>query len=386
MSDTNKRKMENIISFAKRRGFIFPGSSLYGGLAGTWDYGPLGFRLKENIKKAWFSFFIDRHENMFALDTPILLHPKVWEASGHVKEFTDPLVDCKNCRGRFRADHIKGNTCPACGKTKLTKARPFNMLFKTWIGPLEEASSRVYLRPENAQGILINFKNVIDTVHPSLPFGIAQIGKVFRNEISPGEFLFRTREFELAEFEYFMRPKQLDNAFDYWKNEMLKWADILGLSRKKMHEHDLPDGERAHYSSRTVDFEYDYPFGKKELMAIACRGDYDLSAHAKGSGEKLEYFDEEARERFIPHVVEPTFGLDRAFLAVLCESYKEEDLPKDEKRAVLSLPFALAPFQVAVFPLVSNKENIVKKARSVYESVRESFVSVWDDIGNIGKR
>lgn len=394
MDQTNQLKMESIISFAKRRGFIFPGSSLYGGLAGTWDYGPLGFRLKENIKKAWLSFFVERHENMHAIDTPILLHPKVWETSGHIQEFTDPLVDCKHCKARFRADHLKGDACPRCEKKELMQARPFNMLFKTWIGPVEESSAQTYLRPENAQGIFINFKNILDTIHPKLPFGIGQIGKVFRNEISPGEFLFRTREFELMEFEYFVNPKEWKSAFDFWSKEMMVWAEIVGIPKKKINSVDLPEGERAHYSSRTIDFEYEYPFGKKELMAIAYRGDYDLGAHMKASGEDLRYFDEETKEKFLPHVVEPTFGLDRAFLAVLCEHYKQESIDsargkgtrERDTRAVLSLPKNLAPFQVAVFPLVANKENIVKKARNVYEGVKEKFASVWDDIGNIGKR
>lgn len=390
----DQEKTEKIIRFAKRRGFVFPGSSLYGGLAGTWDYGPLGFRLKENIKRAWFSFFIDAHDNMHAIDAPILLHPKVWETSGHIKEFIDPLVDCKNCKGRFRADHIEGDVCPSCGKKELTEARPFNMLFKTWIGPMQEASSEVYLRPENAQGIFINFKNVMDTLHPKLPFGLAQTGKVFRNEISPGEFLFRTREFELMEFEYFVRENEWKKVFEYWSEEMLKWTDILGLSRKKIHAQDLPDGERAHYSSRTVDFEYEYPFGTKELMAIAYRGDYDMKLHMEGSSTDIRYFDEETKEKVLPHVVEPTFGLDRAFLAVLAEAYAEESIdPAQDKeakakdmRTVLRLPRALAPFHLAVFPLVGNKEDIIKKARTVYEDLRGTFRAAWDDIGNIGKR
>ncbi|PIR69991.1 MAG: glycine--tRNA ligase [Candidatus Niyogibacteria bacterium CG10_big_fil_rev_8_21_14_0_10_46_36] len=382
----DQEKMENIIRFSKRRGFIFPGSSLYGGLAGTWDYGPLGFRLKENIRRAWLSFFVDSRDDVHAIDAPILLHPKVWETSGHLKEFTDPLVDCKHCKGRFRADHIEGTACPECGKEELTEARPFNMLFKTWIGPLEEKSSEAYLRPENAQGIFINFKNVMDTLHPKLPFGIAQVGKVFRNEISPGEFLFRTREFELMEFEYFVHEKGWKKAFEYWSEEMMKWTDILGLSRKKLHANDLPDGERAHYSSRTIDFEYEYPFGVKELMAIAYRGDYDMNLHMEGSSTDIRYFDEETKTHELPHVVEPTFGLDRAFLAVLAESYAEEQVKEKDVRTVLKLPKKLAPYQVAIFPLVSNKENIVKKARDVYEGLRKDMSAAWDDIGNIGKR
>ncbi|MDP2676553.1 MAG: glycine--tRNA ligase [bacterium] len=386
--------MEHIIRFAKRRGFIFPGSSLYGGLAGTWDYGPLGFRLKENIRRAWLSFFVDTREHMHAIDAPILLHPRVWEMSGHIKEFTDPLVDCKSCKGRFRADHIQGNTCPTCGKKELTDARPFNMLFKTWAGPLEEESSQVYLRPEHAQGIFINFKNVMDTVHPKLPFGIAQIGKVFRNEISPGEFLFRSREFELMEFEYFVRKEDWKNAFEYWLEEMLKWTDVLGLPRKKIHANDLPDGERAHYSSRTVDFEYEYPSGTKELMAIAYRGDYDMKRHMEGSSVDIRYFDEEKKEHELPHAVEPTFGLDRAFLAVLAQSYAEEQINsargKQEKekdtRIVLKIPKKLAPFQAAVFPLVANKKDITEKARAIYERLQGEIAVAWDDIGNIGKR
>lgn len=379
--------IEKIISFAKRRGFIFQGSDIYGGLAGTWDYGPLGALLKENIKRSWIDFFIrSRSDRMVLIDSAVLMNARVWDASGHIKEFSDPLVDCKNCKSRFRADHLNGSeACPICGKKELTDARPFNMLFRTWIGPVQEHAAEIYLRPENAQGVFVNFKNVLDTMHMKLPFGIASIGRVFRNEISPAEFIFRSREFELMEFEYFVLEKEWKEAFDMWLEEIKKWSERIGIPARKLHFVEISSEERAHYSGRTVDIEYEYPFGTKEVMAIAYRQDYDLKNHMDKSGIDLRYTDDSG-EKFLPHVVEPTFGIDRVLLALLCESYREEKLEGGDERTVLSLAPYLAPFSAAVFPLVANKENIVSKAKNVYLSLKDRFSVAWDDIGNIGKR
>ncbi|MDO8600343.1 MAG: glycine--tRNA ligase [bacterium] len=398
MSKEAQNQMEKIVSFAKRRGFIFPGSEIYGGLAGTWDYGPVGTELKNNIRSAWWKRFVHNRSDMYGLDSAILMNAKVWEASGHIAGFSDPMVDCKSCKSRFRADHLAEGkygevkmaggkqVCPVCGKNDLTEARPFNMMFRTWIGPMEETANEIYLRPENAQGMFVDFKNVLDTMHPKLPFGIAQTGRVFRNEITPGDFIFRVREFDLMEFEYFIDPKDWEELFEMWLKEIAEWLNFLGLDAKKIYNHDIPDGERAHYSRRTTDIEYEFPFGMKELCAIAYRTDYDLLKHQEYSKKDLTYFDEATKSRFIPHVLEPTFGLDRAFLATLVEAYTEEELEKGDTRVVLKLPRTLAPYKVAVFPLVSNKENITAKAREVYAMLKPHFHTAWDDIGNIGKR
>ena len=390
--------MGKIVSFAKRRGFIFQGSEIYGGLAGTWDYGPVGVELKNNIRLAWWKRFVHDRSDMYGLDSAILMNARVWEASGHISGFVDPMVDCKKCKSRFRADHLKEGkygevkivngkeSCPVSGSTDLTDARPFNMMFRTWIGPMEETANQVYLRPETAQGMFVDFKNILDTMHPKLPFGIAQAGKVFRNEITPGDFIFRVREFDLMEFEYFIHPDQWKELYEIWLKEIASWLDFLGLDAKKIYYHEIPDGERAHYSKRTTDVEYEFPFGMKELCAIAYRTDYDLSKHQEHSKKDLTYFDETTKERFIPHVLEPTFGLDRAFLATLVQAYHEEELEKGDTRVVLKLPRTLAPYKVAVFPLVANKEKVVEKARVVYQSLKPHVYAVWDDIGNIGKR
>jgi len=395
---TSPELMDKIVSFTKRRGFIFPGSEIYGGLAGTWDYGPLGTELKNNIRAAWWKMFVHERSDMYGLDSAILMNAKVWEASGHIKEFADPMIDCKECKSRFREDHLREGkygevktvdgkpACPVCGKTNLTEARPFNMMFKTWIGPMEGSASQVYLRPENAQGMFVDFKNVLDTMHPKLPFGIAQTGRVFRNEITPGDFIFRVREFDLMEFEYFIDPAQWEELFEMWMKEIARWLDFLGLDRKKIYYHDIPDGERAHYSKRTVDVEYQFPFGMKELCANAYRTDYDLKNHELHSKKDLSYFDDKTGKKIIPHVLEPTFGLDRALLATLVEAYTEEELESGDSRVVLKLPRALAPYKVAVFPLVSNKEDIVAKAQAVYKELKPHFYTAFDDIGNIGKR
>ena len=384
----SKNLMDKIVSLAKRRGFIYPGSEIYGGLAGTWDYGPLGVELKNNIKKEWWKRFVQGRDDVFGVDTAILMNAKVWEASGHLKNFVDPMIDCKKCKARFRADKIdvkKG--CPECGAKDFTEVRPFNMMFKTFVGPVEDTASETYLRPETAQGMFINFKNVIDSMHPKLPFGIAQIGKAFRNEITPGNFIFRTREFEQMEIEYFVKASDWKKYFEEWLKEMHNWAESIGIS--KIYDREVPDEERAHYSERTVDLDFDFPFGKEELYGIAYRTDFDLKSHAEKSGVDILYYDEETKERFIPRVIEPTFGVDRTFLAALVNSYAEED---GGKRVVLKLPPKISPIKAAVFPLLANKENLVTKARRVYDSLKDSmvhdsgFIVAWDDRGNIGKR
>ncbi len=403
---------QKLVSLCKRRGFVFPGSEIYGGLSNTYDLGPLGVLLLKNIQNSWWDFFVTRRANIYGLDTSILMSPKVWEASGHTTSFTDVLIDCKNCKARMRADHLveehfksRGESknvegmpaeelaeiikkenikCPKCGESKWTEPRKFNLLFETNVGIITESQSTVYLRGEIAQGMFVNFKNVLDTMRPKLPFGLAQCGKAFRNEITLGNFIFRTLEFNLAEFEYFFDPKKdkWEAIFDYWKEEMKGWAVSLGLKEPQLKWRIHSDAERAHYSTRTEDLDFDFPFGYKELFGLAYRTDYDLKNHIEKSGEDLRYTDPETGERLIPHVIEPTFGLNRALLAVLSSSYVEEG-----ERNVLRLSPSLAPYRAAVFPLVRNKEEIVGKAREIYDSLIARGLPVsWDDRGNIGKR
>lgn len=386
----NSVTMEKMVSLAKRRGFVFPGSEIYGGLANTWDYGPLGTRVLANIKRLWWERFVERRDNVFPIDSGIVMNPKVWEASGHVASFTDPLVECKKCHHRFRADHISGSMCPDCGGD-LTEAKLFNLMFKTFIGPVEEQGNAVYLRPETAQGMFVNFKNVLTTMRPTLPFGIAQIGKVFRNEITPGNFVFRTLEFEQMEIEYFVKPESWESAFEEWKTEMWQWLLDLGADELKLKWRAHDKEELSHYSKRTEDIEFEFPFsssgrsasggGWGELYGLAYRTDFDLKNHSEKSGEELFYEDPETRERFVPHVVEPTFGVARTFLALMLSAYKE-----DGARVILKLSPQVAPYKLAVFPLVNNKEDVVNKAREVYKLVNSNFPAVWDDRGNIGKR
>lgn len=371
--------MDKIISLSKRRGFIFPGSEIYGGLANSWDYGPLGVELKNNIKQAWWERFVHQRDDMVGVDTALIMNPKVWEASGHLKEFSDPLVECKKCHHRFRADQA-GKVCADCGGG-FTVSKQFNMMFKTFLGPVEDDSSVVYLRPETAQGQLVNFKNVLDATRKKLPFGIAQIGKAFRNEITPGKFIFRTREFEQMEIEYFIREKDAKEYFDMWLDEIKKWLDWIGVSPKKLNFREVPDSERAHYSKRTIDIDYGFPFGKSELYGLAWRTDFDLKNHEKFSGANLKYRDEETGEKFWPHVIEPTWGVDRTLLAMLCESYRAA-----EGRVCLKIPLELAPFKVAVFPLLANKPDLIDLARKIYDNLRQDFTCAWDDRGDIGKR
>ena len=370
--------IDKVISLCKRRGFVFPGSEIYGGLANSWDYGPLGVELKNNIKNLWWKRFVHGREDMVGIDAALIMNPKVWEASGHLANFSDPLVECRNCHTRLRADQLDGDTCPQCGKKDLTSAKQFNLMLKTFLGPAEEKANEVFFRPETAQAMFVDFKNVLDTSRKKIPFGIAQIGKAFRNEITPGNFIFRTREFEQMEIEYFIREADWQDSFEHWRMEMWNWiTDELGLEESSVHELDIPDSERAHYSKKTIDFEYDYPFGRKELYGLAYRTDFDLKNHFK----EAPYKDAETEEEFYPHVIEPTWGVDRSVLAVLCNAYKEEG-----DRVVLKLKPKLAPYKVAVFPLLKNKPELVEKAKEIYSTLRKEFVTAWDERGNIGKR
>lgn len=380
---TGQGLMEKITSLAKRRGFVFPGSEIYGGLAGTWDYGPLGALLKQNIKNSWICRFVQERDDMHLVDSAILMNSGVWKASGHVASFSDPMIDCKKCKSRFRADKIDVTAgCPDCKANDFTEARPFNMMFKTNAGPVEDSATEVYLRPETAQGMFVNFKNVLDSAHPELPFGLAQIGKAFRNEITPGNFLFRLREFEQMEIEYFIRPEEWETHFEYWRSEMVRWSGDIGLL---IEEREISPEDRAFYSKRTIDFYFNYPFGADELYGLAYRTDYDLYNQMKGSGAELTYFDQRTKEKILPHVIEPTFGMDRTVLALLVSAFTEEP-DKDDTRAVLKLKPAMAPYKAAVFPLLSNKPELVERARQIYGALKSTHMIAWDDIGNIGKR
>jgi glycyl-tRNA synthetase len=376
--------MNKIISLSKRRGFIFPGSEIYGGLAGTWDYGPLGVALKQNIKNLWWKRFVTDRDDMYGVDAAIIMNPKAWEASGHVTGFSDPLVECEKCKRRFRPDQLDDpKKCPECGGN-LGEPRQFNMMFKTSIGAQESEASVAYLRPETAGGMFVNFKNILDTFHPKLPFGLAQIGKAFRNEIAPRDFLFRSREFEQMEVEYFVRPDDWERAFTEWQNAMRAWMKEIGLKDSHVHEHEIEKDDLAFYSKRTIDFEFDYPFGQKELYGLAYRTDYDLGRHSEYSGETLNYFDEETKERFIPHVIEPSLGVDRTVLAILCDAY-DEDEADGEVRTVLRLVPGIAPVHVAVLPLMK-KDGLAEKGREIAAELKKTLRVMYDESGSIGKR
>ncbi len=380
--------MEKIISLCKRRGFIFPGSEIYGGLSNSWDYGPLGSELKKNIKDEWWNIFVRKRSDVVGVDTALVMNPKVWEASSHLKNFSDPLVECKKCHERYRADQLVDvKKCSNCGG-ELTTPRQFNMMLKTFLGPAEDSAHVAYFRPETAQGMFVNFSLIAGTTRRRLPFGIAQIGKAFRNEITPGNFIFRTREFEQMEIEYFISTPKNDadwnNYFEKWLDSMKQWLKHLGVADSKLHFVEITDGERAHYSKRTVDIEYDYPFGRKELYGLAYRSDFDLKNHMEASGEDLRYTDPDTQEKFLPHVIEPTWGVDRTLLVALLESYYEESVD-DEIRVVMKFPKWLAPFKVAILPL-SKKEELSKIAVSLYEELRQSFVCDYDESQSIGKR
>lgn len=401
--------MENMISLAKRRGFIFQGSEIYGGLAGTWDYAPFGVALKNNIKTIWWKRFVLDRDDMYGMDAAILMNQNVWKASGHVGGFSDPLVEDKKTKKRFRADHLleeagvdpKGmslDMMSAALKEKkikspdgndLSDVKQFNMMFKTHVGATESEDAISYLRPETAQGMFVNFKNIMDTFHPRLPFGMAQIGKAFRNEIAPRDFIFRTREFEQMEIEYFVDPrneKAVNEMIDTLYTEQLALLADIGLDSSRIHKIEIAPEDRAHYSKRSIDTEFDFPFGQKELLGLAYRTDYDLKAHTNASGTDLSYYDEESKERFIPHCIEPTFGLDRLVLAVLSQAYTEDELG-GEKRVYLKLASAVAPIKIAVFPLLKNKEALTGKAQELYKVLRKEFGAVeYDETGSIGKR
>lgn len=395
-------KLEDIVSLCKRRGFIFPGSDVYGGMAGTWDFGPLGVSLKRNIMQEWWSFWVDKRDDMYGVDAAIIMNPRTWRASGHVDTFNDPLVECKECHGRFRADKlVDGATesitteaflaakvkCPTCGKENWSDVRKFNMMFETHVGAVSDETSIAYLRPETAQGIFTNFRNVVDTIYPDMPFGLAQQGKAFRNEISPRDFILRDRECSQMEIEYFVKPDEWEKAFEMMRVEHLKFLEkVIGLPAKMLHELDVSAEDRAHYSKKTIDIMFDYPNGEEELMGLAYRTDFDLGNIQRESGKSMEYRDKSTGEAFVPHVIEPSIGVERLVMAVLSAAYCEDEI-NGEKRTVLKLPENLAPYKFCVSPLLKNKPELVEKAREVYEKLKDKYTFVtWDDSGNIGKR
>jgi len=382
--------IDKIVSLCKRRGFIYQSSEIYGGINACYDYGPLGVELKRNVKEYWWRSMVYENSNIVGLDAAILMHPKVWEASGHINSFTDPLIDCKQCKARFREDDIdpeklKIKQCPQCGtKGSLTEARQFNLMFKTNMGPVEEKSSEIYLRPETAQGIYVNYKNVLDSSRQKIPFGIAQIGKAFRNEITPGNFIFRTREFEQMEMQYFIRPEQDEEIFDKWKDNRLEWYRNLGITSDKLRLQEHAEDELAHYAKRAIDIEYEFPMGYKELEGIHNRTDFDLSRHQEFSGKDLRYFDDQTRQRFIPYIIETSAGVDRTVLTCLIDAYEEEKLENDT-RTVLHLDAKIAPFKAAVFPLVK-KDNMPEIARNITNDLMKEFLVFYDQSGAIGRR
>jgi glycyl-tRNA synthetase len=397
--------MKKVVALAKRRGFIFPGSEIYGGLANTYDYGPLGVELLRNLRNYWWQYFVTRRENIYGLETSILMNPKVWQASGHTESFTDALVECRQCHQRTRADHLIENhlkdanvegksteelheiilkeeiKCPLCGQFDWTPPKEFNLLFETHIGIVPENQSLVYLRGETAQGMFVDFKQVLDSLSPKLPFGLAQSGKAFRNEITLGQQVFRTLEFDLAEFEYYIKKEDWEKEFAYWKEEVEKFALSLGVDKKKLRWRPHTKYELSHYSKRTEDLEYQFPFGFKEWFACAYRTDFDLKNHMEKSGADLRYTDPNTGEKFIPHVIEPTFGLSRTILVLLVDAFTQE-----KERIVLKLDPKMAPYQIAVFPLLANKPKLIKKARHIFATLSQIYPTAWDDHGNIGKR
>jgi len=375
--------MEKIVSLSRRRGFIFPSSEIYGGLSSCWDYGPLGVELKRNVKEAWWNAVVRERDDVVGIDASILMHPRVWEASGHLEGFSDPLRECKNCHQRWRADELKEDQCPDCGGG-LTAPRQFNLMFKTFMGPIEDEASTVYLRPETAQGMFVNFQNVLSTTRKRLPFGIAQIWKAFRNEITTGNFIFRSREFEIMEVEFFVKPGTDEEWFDYWLEERLNWHVKLGIRRENLRFREHGKEELSHYSRRTIDINYLFPMGWAELEGIANRGDFDLTQHEKFSGKEMTYFDDETKEHITPCVVEPALGVDRTVLAFLCDAYDEEQ-DKDEIMVVLRFHPDLAPFKVAVLPL-SRREPLVKAATGIYADLRRCWMVAYDDAQSIGRR
>ena len=405
MKKTDSNQMEKIVSFSKRKGFVFPACEIYGGFANAYSYGPYGAELKNNIKRLWWKKFIDDREDMVGIDGPILLHPKLWEASGHLSGFNDAMIDCKECKMRYRADNLIQETlgidlegkldemsatiqekikCPNCGKKNWTEARFFNMMFKTEMNGIDEP---VYLRPETAGAIFSDFKNVVDSCRVKVPFGIGQIGKAFRNEIVARNFIFRVREFEQMEIEYFISPDaEWEPLFDAWLEAQEEFARELGAKPADLKRYEHPKEKLSHYSRKTVDIEYNFPFGFAELFGLAHRGDFDLSQHQKFSGADLSYFDQAAGKKYLPHVLEPTFGVDRALLLALSAAYTEEDLGEGDIRTVLKFPARIAPVKAAIFPLLKNKPELVAKAREVFDGLKGEFKCEFDDNGNVGKR
>jgi glycyl-tRNA synthetase len=396
--------MDKIVSLCKRRGFIFQGSEIYGGLANTWDYGPYGVELKNNLKRAWWKANVQERNDILGMDCAILMHPKVWEASGHLHNFFDLKSDCKSCKKRFKSadlsrqdilneggipptiNNLAGkdkNKCPECSG-ELTEARPFNLMFKTYQGPVEESGNQIHLRPETAQGMFVNFINILDSRHPKLPFGLAQIGKSFRNEITPGNFTFRTREFEQMEIEYFVNPQDADRIYEEWIDERFNWYLNLGVKKENLRKREHAKDELAHYAKGCTDLEYNFPFGWAELEGIANRSDFDLKQHAQYSGKDLQYFDDLKKEKFYPYIIEPSGGVDRAVLAFLIDAYHEEKV-KEETRVVLKLDKALAPTKVAILPLLRNRPEIVELAKKISQDLKKYFTTIYDDTGSIGK-
>src|SRR6516165_1581052 len=388
------QRMEKIVSLCKRRGFIFQSSEIYGGLNGLWDYGPLGVELKRNLKNYWWRMMVHERDDVVGMDGAILMNRSVWKASGHEDTFTDPMIDCRSCRARLRGDQLvekKGvKQCPVCGGKDLTEPRAFNLMFKTYVGATEDESSLTYLRPETAQAIFVQFKNILEIARKKLPFGIAQIGKAFRNEINPRNFTFRSREFEQMELEYFCRAEEGMKLLEYWKEERLKFYENIGIPRTRLHVLTVPDDERAFYSKGTYDIEYDFPFGRQELEGVAYRTDYDLLQHQKASGKSLEYFDDETKQRFIPHVVEPSAGVDRTILALICDAYAEDQAPdekgKMETRVVLRFHPRMAPIKCGIFPPLKNNERLVAKAKEIVDLLRPQMTVFYDQSGAIGRR
>ncbi|MFC1454009.1 glycine--tRNA ligase [Verrucomicrobiota bacterium] len=423
MRNKYKVGMDKLVSLCKRRGFIFQSSEIYEGINGFWDYGPLGCDLKRNVRDAWWKNIVQSREDVVGLDSSIIMHSKVWEASGHTTSFADPMVDCRKCKKRFRADMlcedqgqklIKAETgftlppgvkCSACGATELTTPRSFNLMFKTFVGPVEEDASVAYLRPETAQGIFVQFQNVLEVSRCKVPFGIAQIGKAFRNEINPRNFTFRSREFEQMELEYFIKPGTDKQWHDYWVDERMKWYSMIGLPSESISKYNYDPKELAHYASSCVDIMYDFPFGTQELEGIAARGAFDLTQHQTFSGKSMEYFDAETKEKYVPHVIEPSAGVDRIMLALLCEAYREEWVPSGnsggelqeaepgkpvpkgyETRTVMRFSPRMAPIKAAVFPLLKNKPELVARAREVFTMLQKKWPVFWDQTGAIGRR
>jgi len=383
---------QKIISLCKRRGIVFPSSEIYEGFGGVYDFGPLGFELKKNIKNVWLEAILNQ-ENIFPLDSAILMNPLVWKASGHLSAgFSDTLVECKSCHKRFKGEEIKNNECPGCGG-KITPPRKFNLMMKTFVGPVESEATTTYLRGETCQGIYINFLNILNSMRLKIPFGVVQIGKAFRNEINPKNFIFRTREFEQMELEWFCHPKEADRWFEYFKKQRLDWYFNLGKKKENLRNKEIPEGKMAHYAKRQTDIEYHFPFGWEEIEGIHHRGDWDLSNHSKHSGEDLHYFDDETGERYFPFIIETSVGVERALFVLLCESFEEikggrtkTTESKKEEEVLLKLPKALAPIKVAVFPLVRNKPELVKKAKEVYQLLKPCFTCQYDELGSIGRR